>query len=166
MKKWIIGIAAVAFVGTLFAASGVFSNSPAKDSAKFRNRNTTLRVTIDIKPYSNPNPINLKSPGVIAVAILTTDSFDATSVVPESVRFAGAAPLRWTIEDVGVSPELPDGSPMPPDGDNDLLLHFDKMDLNVTKGETVAKVSGYYRTDSGALKAFYGEDTIKVLHSR
>ena len=41
---------------------------------------TTITVAIDIKPGSFPNSINPKSRGVIPVAILTTDSFDATTV--------------------------------------------------------------------------------------
>jgi hypothetical protein len=37
-------------------------------------------VTIDIKPGEFPNSINLKSKGKIPVAILTTNTFDATTV--------------------------------------------------------------------------------------
>ena len=50
----------------------------------------TLEVEIDIKPLSDPNSINLKSRGVIPVAILTTPAFDATTVNPGSVVFADA----------------------------------------------------------------------------
>ena len=49
-----------------------------------------LQVNIDIKPESNPNIINLGSKGNIPVAILSTDEFDATTVDPETVLFAGA----------------------------------------------------------------------------
>ena len=45
------------------------------------------RVEIDIKPGSDPNSINLRSKGVIPVAILTTEDFDATTVDPLSVEF-------------------------------------------------------------------------------
>jgi hypothetical protein len=44
-------------------------------------------AVIDIKSGSDPNPINLRSRGVIPVAIISTDSFDATSIDPASVCF-------------------------------------------------------------------------------
>lgn len=47
-------------------------------------------VDIDIKPGSYPNAINLGSNGVIPVAILSSDTFDATTVDPETVLLAGA----------------------------------------------------------------------------
>lgn len=47
-------------------------------------------VSIDVKPGSDPNAINLGSYGLIPVAILSTDDFDATSVDPDTVELAGA----------------------------------------------------------------------------
>ena len=55
---------------------------------------------LDIKPGSDPNSINLKSKGVVPVAVLSDDNFDATTIDPDTVEFAGASPLRWAIEDV------------------------------------------------------------------
>jgi concanavalin A-like lectin/glucanase superfamily protein len=49
-----------------------------------------LGVSIDIKPGSDPNAINLGSSGVIPIAILSSSAFDATVVIPDSVRLAGA----------------------------------------------------------------------------
>jgi len=49
-----------------------------------------LEVGIDIKPGSTPNTINLGSNGVVPVAILSTDTFDATQVDPATVSLAGA----------------------------------------------------------------------------
>ena len=49
-----------------------------------------IQVVIDIKPGSYPNPINLGSYGLIPVAILSSEDFDATTVDPESVELAGA----------------------------------------------------------------------------
>lgn len=54
---------------------------------------STITVDIDIKPGSDPNSINLKSKGVIPVAILTTDDFDAADVAPPS---SSKAPARTT----------------------------------------------------------------------
>ena len=45
---------------------------------------------IDIKPGSYPNSIKLDSHGLIPVAILSSEEFDATNVDPETVELAGA----------------------------------------------------------------------------
>lgn len=51
---------------------------------------TTIQVAIDIKPGSYPNAINLGSQGLIPVAILSDEEFDATTVDPDTVELAGA----------------------------------------------------------------------------
>jgi len=50
----------------------------------------TILVGIDIKPGSYPNAINLGSHGLIPVAILSSEDFDATEVDPETVELAGS----------------------------------------------------------------------------
>ena len=66
-------------------------------------------VDIDIKPGSDPNSINVKSKGVLPVAILGTAAFDVTQIDPVSValgwdgdihRVRDVPPLRWALEDV------------------------------------------------------------------
>ncbi len=47
-----------------------------------------LTVAIGINPGSFPNNINLSSSGVVPVAILSSTTFDATRVNPESVTLA------------------------------------------------------------------------------
>ncbi len=98
-----------------------------------------LVVPIDIKPGSDPNSINPKSKDVIPVAILTTPTFDATTVDPLSVRFgpggASEAHNRGHIEDV-------DG-----DGDLDLVLHFAVSQTGIAPGDTQACLTG--KTTSG-----------------
>jgi hypothetical protein len=49
-----------------------------------------LLVEIDIKPGSYPNAINLDSYGLIPVAILSVEQFDATTVNPDTVELAGS----------------------------------------------------------------------------
>ena len=74
---------------------------------------------IDVKPGSDPNSINLASNGVIAVAIFTTDDFDASQVDASTVVFAGANAVHSALEDV-------DG-----DGDLDMILHFRVQETNL-----------------------------------
>ncbi len=58
-------------------------------------------VPIDIRPKTCPNPLSLKSKGVLPVAILGTKEFDVTRVDPDTIRLEGrVAPLRWALKDV------------------------------------------------------------------
>jgi Tol biopolymer transport system component len=91
-------------------------------------------VSIDIKPGSEPNSINLKSKGVLPVAILTTPAFDATTVDADTVQFGPGAATKAHkdahVEDVDA------------DGDLDLLLHFPTQDSGIVSGDTEACLSG------------------------
>ncbi len=112
---------------------------------------STTEIDIDIKPGSFPNNIDLRSRGVIPVAILTTGAFDATSVNPMSVRFgpSGAVEAHGPghIEDA-------DG-----DGDLDLVLHFRTPDTGITCGMSSAHLTG--ATFAG--QAVAGSDSLKTV---
>lgn len=110
-----------------------------------------LNVSIDIKPGSYPNTINPKSKGVISVAILTTNDFDATTVDPLSIKFGPNGALEFHgkghIEDV-------DG-----DGDIDMVLHFNTQMTGIQYGDTKASLSG--KTIGG--QAITGMDAIQTV---
>ncbi len=110
-------------------------------------------VDIDIKPGTRRNSVNLRSKGVIRVAILTTADFDASTVDPDSVRFGPAGAIeahgRGHAEDVG-----DDG-----DGDADLVLHFRTQDTGIQCGDTAASLTG--NTFGGQLIS--GTDSVKVV---
>jgi hypothetical protein len=109
---------------------------------------TELEATIDIKPGSDVNSINLKSKGVVPVAILTTEDFDALGVDGESVSFAGAGLVRAHMEDVDE------------DGDDDLLLHFRTRELSdLSFDSTEATLIG--TTLDGT--PFHGVDTVNIV---
>lgn len=88
----------------------------------------TIEVAVDIKPGSCPNPLNVKSKGVLPVAVLGTKDFDVFTIDTASVRLAGVAPLRSSFEDVATPGE--DGS----DGYMDLTLKFDTQEIVAALG--------------------------------
>ena len=108
-------------------------------------------MTIDIKPGEFPNSINLKSKGKIHYAILTTNTFDATTVKASTVGFGNtrdeAAPIVVSVKDVNA-----DKRPAP-------LLSFNIQDTGIQCGETFASLTG--ETMSGeAIEGFDGIVTI------
>ncbi len=85
-------------------------------------------VAVDIKPGSCPNPVNVKSKGVLPIAILGTDDYDVTTIDIASIRLAGVEPLRSGYEDVATPVSdnndcncITEG----PDGLLDLTLKFE-----------------------------------------
>ena len=110
-----------------------------------------IQVSLDIKPGSDPNSIALNSKGVIPVAILTTDAFDATTVDSATVEFGpdGATENHGVrhLEDVDV------------DGDLDLVLHFKTQETGIQCGDTSASLTG--ETFYG--DAIEGSDSIRTV---
>ena len=91
---------------------------------------TPVLTAIDIKPGDPDNCINLRSKGVTPVAILTTEDGDAGDVEVSTVRFAGAAPVRWSMKDVNH------------DRDMDLVCLFRTQDLSLDASSTTATLTG------------------------
>lgn len=106
-----------------------------------------IAVSVDIRPGSSKNPVNLKSRGKVPVAILTTDDFDAAEVDPDTVELAGAKPLRWRMADVD------------DDGDMDMLFHFKTQHLELDSTSTEAALSG--KTLGGI--PLEGSDSVNIV---
>ena len=98
-----------------------------------------LEVAIDIKPGSDPNSINLKSKGVIPVAILGSADFDVTDVDVTTLSFAGASPVHDLTDLLVYADHLQDVNL---DGFTDLVCHFRTQDTNIASGDTSATLTG------------------------
>jgi len=97
-----------------------------------------ILVGVDIKPGSCPNPLNVKSRGVLPVAILGSEDFDVNTIDIASIRLAGIAPIRSSFEDVAAP--LSDAnececSKEGPDGFLDLTLKFETQKILEAIGE-------------------------------
>jgi predicted outer membrane repeat protein len=91
-----------------------------------------IDVAIDIRPGGCPNPLNVRSSGVVHVAILGSQDFDVDTIDAASVFLAGAGPIRSKYEDVATPAS--DGNACEcttegPDGHIDLTLKFKTQDL-------------------------------------
>ena len=130
-----------------------------------------LDVQIDIKPDSHPSVINLDSGGMVPVAVLSDGTFDATQVLPETVRFAGA---RVAVRSKGI--HMADAKDVDKDGDDDMVFHFKTEDLKLKNGVKVAelKLTGRLKTPVGAQSAgrtnggklISGSDRVFVLRPK
>ena len=98
-----------------------------------------VEVAVDIKPQSCPNPLNVKSRGVLPVATLGTEDFDVSTIDPASIRLAGVAPIRSSVEDVSTpvedSQDVCDCATQGADGYTDLTLKFDTQEIVSALGE-------------------------------
>jgi hypothetical protein len=95
-------------------------------------------VEIDIKPRSCPNPLNVKSKGVLSVAILGSEDFDVYTIDPASIFLNGVPTIRSSLEDVATP--LSDAnececSTEGPDGYLDLTLKFETQKIVEAIGE-------------------------------
>ncbi len=117
-----------------------------------------LEVAIDIKPGSDPNSINLSSAGVIPVAILSSDTFDATTVDPDTVSLAGAR-----VKLVGKSGKyLCHEEDVNGDELLDLVCQVYTAEFMIEEGESVAVLEA--ETFDGA--PIRGEDTIRIVRDQ
>ncbi|MDY7029893.1 MAG: hypothetical protein SVR04_16500 [Spirochaetota bacterium] len=135
-----------------------------------------IDVSLDVKPGSCPNPVNVNTKGILPAAIVGTKLFDISQIDPAAIRLNGAAPLRWDHEDVTSPFEPYTGKPLDeeactdngPDGYTDLTLKFSTEEMAeafgpVTDGEVLAlELTG--ELFDGAPIA--GEDIIRIIKKR
>jgi hypothetical protein len=115
---------------------------------------TPLAVTIDIRPGSYPNSINLGSNGVVPVAIFSTATFDARTVDPSTVTLANA-PVKLK----GKGQPMASFQDVNGDGRLDLVVNVQTNALELTSGDVAAVLKG--RTFSG--QPIKGSDSVRIV---
>ena len=113
-----------------------------------------LIVDIDIKPFSDPNSINLDAVKQIPVAILSSEGFDATTCDPATVSLAGGS-----VRLVGKGNKFQSGiEDANGDGLLDLVVHIDTADSMIQPGDSVAELTA----TCGDL-VITGSDAIRIV---
>jgi hypothetical protein len=110
-------------------------------------------VAQDTKPNSDPNSLNLDRPGVVSVALLSTDDFDTTTALVRSSLRWGPTGTEATVLRCG-APEDANG-----DGLLDLVCKFNLADAHFSVGDDLALVTGI--TTDGT--AFVSADRVRVI---
>ena len=114
-----------------------------------------IEVNIDIKPGEEPNSINLGSNGKVPVAILSSPTFDASTVDPASVTLAGSkVALKGKGDKYMAAVQDVNGDRLP-----DLIVHVDTMAFQLTAGDTEAVLEG--KTYAGL--CIRGTDTVRIV---
>jgi hypothetical protein len=94
-------------------------------------------IDVDIKPGSCPNPFNVKSKGMLPIAILGKADFDVRTIDVGTLVLNGIAPIKTGFEDVTTPASKIDPCDCEAlDGDayEDLVLKFDRQDILATLG--------------------------------
>lgn len=124
--------------------------------------------TVDVKPDSCENPVNVNSNGVFPVGILASMDLDVNDIDLSTVRLNGIAPQSSSIADLGgfyEKEEACDCDPTELDGIMDLDLKFDTQEVVATLGEVAdgeqVTVSLSFDTMDG--KSWTGEDCIWII---
>jgi hypothetical protein len=129
--------------------------TPAGGFDAFLVKDPEFPVTIDIKPGAFPNTINLGSNGTVPVAILSTATFNATTVDPATVTLAEAS---VALKGKGTS-STSSFQDVNGDGRPDLLIHIETEALQLSNTDTIAILKG--QTFSG--QPIIGSDFIRVI---
>lgn len=118
---------------------------------------TGTGVVIDVKPGNNINSLNCKSGnGVIPVAILSTEAFDAATVDHTTVRLGPGEAAEAHHNRHG---QLRHEMDVDLDGNMDLLFHFRFDEAGIQCGDTEVFLTGM--TYDG--QAFGGSDLIRAV---
>ncbi len=121
-------------------------------------------VTIDIRPGTDDNVVVLHSCGVVPVAFITDENFDAALIDPATITLSGASfddgiVKVWGCRKKHVMAHLCD---IDGDGDKDLVAFIDIRKLAEHDIEAVCEIGA--KTYDGYVVSGY--DTIRIIHRK
>lgn len=117
-------------------------------------------VTVDIKPGDDPNKINLSANGLLPVAVLTTQDFDAGQFTPEMAHLSDAS-IAMTMGCVGADAVRWNYADVNDDGRLDLVFFFRIQELNLTSSSTAATLMAHGSYGSTSIHII-GTDSVQV----
>ena len=120
----------------------------------FGEEQPPLEIGVDIMPGSDTSPVNPKSRGVLAVAILGSEDFDVSGIDISMLELEGAEPMaRGQSGMIGLFRDV--------NGDSscDLILHFDIGELNIAPDATELTLFGVLEDGT----EFTGADSIRIV---
>jgi len=145
MKKLLVLVSAISLMAvSLAGAAPVFA----------QEEEPHIMVQIDIKPGSDANIINLKSPLPVPVALFGSDTFNVRDV---KLRTVGLHPMDRPEE--AVSPVLSLFVDVNRDGFKDILFFFATRSLTLRTTDTEACLHGDLRNG----EHFCGHDSVVVI---
>ncbi len=153
MKNWRKLFVPVLFLGALLL--GGWSPALAADTCPDHQP-----VTIDIKPGSSTNNINLGSKGLLPVAVLTTATFDASRFTPEMATLVDAS--TTSMDCMGTNAVRYARQDVNGDGKADLVMFFDTTTLNFTTSTTAATLMAHGQYN-GTVLHIMGTDSVTIV---
>ena len=136
--------------------TGQWNDVPGGES-RFVCEWDTQAVDIDIKPGSDRNSINLRSKGVIPVAVLGSSTFDVTNIDVTTLIFVEAYPAHDLTNPAAYADHLRDVNS---DGYTDLVSHYRTQETGI--GDLINEVPCL----SGATifgREFVGCDEVNIV---
>lgn len=137
---------------------GFFLASPSAAYAEEMTCPSHILVDVDVKPGETPNKINLSGKGLLPVAVITTQEFNASQFTPEMAHLSDASTamdcsgpmaVRWNYSDVNK------------DGLVDLVFFFPIQDLNLTSTTTEVMLMAHGSYESQVIHIM-GTDSVVV----
>lgn len=149
-SAWVSILATYAGLPTYTAQGSNVLASAALGSARIC---VGKEITVDVRPGSRVNPFNMRSRGVLPVAILGGPDFDVSQVDPATIRLQCVPATRWSMAQVNR------------DRIKDLSLKFETEAIASTLG-TVSKRQVVKLTLTAALKdgtPLAGFDEVQIV---
>ncbi|HDZ44198.1 MAG TPA: hypothetical protein ENH80_09690, partial [Phycisphaerae bacterium] len=159
-------VGGAALDGLIFTFRILHPNSPAPinwSSYSYLSSTTTgtilgpaeiVSVSLDIKPGSDANSVNLKSMGLLPVVVYGSEELDVTEISLDTLLLNGVGPRLMPDGSWHVSFEDVDGDLL-----LDLVIHFEMQALGIEPGMTDLTLTGLLMDGTG----LQGADAIRIV---